>query len=377
MKSCVATLISTIATVSLLAEEAAAVEHPQLLSTADFVPTWEDRPKKDDLVVEAREQARTKKLDHGLRPVIGVLTEPIRGDLYKAATARDEPATKVESDGERTASYIPRTHVQFLEQAGVRVVPIDHRLPAEEIRALLDQVNGLYMPGDSQLAITDEVYKYAFMVATTHAEQLNWEADEHFPLFMMGNALSTYVRSKQTHRGVLTDMEAQRHSNSRIDLLKHPDDTFFFNKMGREEKQAMFNTAQFFNMQVTGLRPVDLEREDLLASHIVPIATFTSHAIAEPNEQFIAIAEGAKMPWYAFTYAVEMVQFYFEDPSATLDSFQLDHSIIARKHAQTVASLIADECRLNDHSFDSQEQVFENLVRHEELVSVTYETENS
>jgi hypothetical protein len=39
------------------------------------------------------------------------------------------------------------------------------------------------------------------------------------------------------------------------------------------------------------------------------------------------------MPLYAFTYGIEMIQFYFEDPNETLDNFMLDHSIIARKHA--------------------------------------------
>lgn len=47
---------------------------------------------------------------------------------------------------------------------------------------------------------------------------------------------------------MLTDMGKFKHSNSRIDLVEHPDDTYFFNKMTREEKQAVFNTAQFFNM---------------------------------------------------------------------------------------------------------------------------------
>lgn len=42
---------------------------------------------------------------------------------------------------------------------------------------------------------------------------------------------------------MLTDMGKFKHSNSRIDLVEHPDDTYFFNKMTREEKQAVFNTA--------------------------------------------------------------------------------------------------------------------------------------
>ncbi len=54
------------------------------------------------------------------RPTFGVLSEPLRGDIgsdYK---------------GEKM-SYIPKAHVQFLEQAGVRVVPISYLDSEEDI----------------------------------------------------------------------------------------------------------------------------------------------------------------------------------------------------------------------------------------------------
>ena len=171
-------------------------------------------------------------------------------------------------------------------------------------------------------------------------------------------------------------MGEYKHTNSRIDLIEHPDDTYLLHKMTREEKQAVFNTAQFFNMQCTGLRPSDLKYQVGLSKHLRPLAVFTGHGIDTEEDRFIAIAEGVEMPLYAFTYGLEMVQFYFEDPTQTLDNFQLDHSIIARKHVQTIANLIAAEARLNDHSFDHENTVFKNLVRQEELAVVTYASSN-
>ncbi len=124
-------------------------------------------------------------------------------------------------------------------------------------------------------------------------------------------------------------------------MVQHPEDTFLFAKMGRDEKQAVFNTAQMFNMQITGVTVDDLSHETAVRSKLRPVAVFSSHDIDEVDNRYIAIAEGKDMPLYAFTYGLELIQFYFEDPSATLDNFQLDHSIIARKHAQTIATLIA------------------------------------
>ena len=364
MKSSLATA-AIFAMTNLLACAAASAQ------VADFEVTWEDRPPKDDMVSQTRELKYTKLIDHSKRPVIGVLTEPMRGDLYRASDKWQDEIGKGTDKG--VPGYVPRAHVQFLEQAGVRVIPIDYRLSKEELTALYDQLNGVYLPGDSQMAVTDETYRQAFVSALAYCEHKAFELKEHFPVFMMGNSLGTWIRSKQKQINTLTNMEDYLFTNSRVDLVSHPDDTYLFNKMTREEKQAMFNTAEFFNAQYTGLRPKDLKVQNSLKRHLRPLAVFTSHdKITNEEDKFIAIAEGAEMPIYAFTYGVELVQFFFEDATATKDQFVLDHSILARKHAQTIANLIAAEARMNEHSFDHEESVFENLIKHEELASIKY-----
>lgn len=130
-------------------------------------------------------------------------------------------------------------------------------------------------------------------------------------------------------------MNDKKHSMQQLKMVSHPDDTFFFDKMPREEKQAVFNTASFFNKQTSGLTTKMLKSDQHLSHLLQTLAVFPG------DEDFIAIAEGIEVPLYAFTYNIEMVQFYFEDPNATLDEPMLDHSIIARKHAQYVANMIA------------------------------------
>lgn len=72
---------------------------------------------KNSSSLESR-HASIKISDHR-RPVYGVLTEPIRGRLRNK---KDETHTFDHTSEE--VSYIPRAHVQFLEQSGVVVVPI-------------------------------------------------------------------------------------------------------------------------------------------------------------------------------------------------------------------------------------------------------------
>lgn len=71
-----------------------------------------------------------------------------------------------------------------------------------------------------------------------------------------------------------------------------------------------------------------------------------------------------------FTYDIEAVQFVFEDATSNLDKFVLDHSLVARKHAQYIAKQIAAEGRLSSHSFKGD--LYKSLVRQNKLVNVAY-----
>lgn len=59
----------------------------------------------------------------------------------------------------------------------------------EERHALYNQLNGVYMPGDSHMTITDEQYKAAFVDTMHYQEKQMFEEKEHFPVFLMGNSM--------------------------------------------------------------------------------------------------------------------------------------------------------------------------------------------
>ena len=74
-------------------------------------------------------------------------------------------------------------------------MPVDYTLPMEELYAKFDQLNGLYIPGDSHMTVLEEAYRFTFMATLDYCRIQN-EAKETFPVFMMGNSLQTYVRAK-------------------------------------------------------------------------------------------------------------------------------------------------------------------------------------
>jgi hypothetical protein len=72
--------------------------------------------------------------------------------------------------------FIETSHVKFLESAGARVVPIDFTLDPEQLKTLLSQINGVYIPGDQKTLVGNGDYAFTKTVqqillwAQTHNE---------------------------------------------------------------------------------------------------------------------------------------------------------------------------------------------------------------
>ena len=135
MKSYLGSAAAMLAAISTI-DQASALEHPLQASTDDFVETWTDKPKRKDMIAQEQERRESIVIDHSKRPVVGVLTEPIRGDLFIKGT--EKGGQTIDGGRDRVPGYVPRAHVQFLEQAGMRVVPVDYRLSRDELVAVLD-----------------------------------------------------------------------------------------------------------------------------------------------------------------------------------------------------------------------------------------------
>ena len=110
----------------------------------------------------------------------------------------------------------------------------------------------------------------------------------------------------------------------------------------------------FFNKQDSGVRLKDIQKDQKLRSLMNPLATFLGSADTDNDfsmkekskskskyieeEEFIAIAEGTELPFYFFTYNIEMTQFVFTDFMENEEQEEIiDKSIPARHHAQFIA----------------------------------------
>ena len=138
-------------------------------------------PKKSYHLIERK--------DHK-RPIYGVLTEPIRGDMQKDLEAdfaqKEQKPDDMTINHRGQVSYIPKAHVQFLEQSGIRVVPIHYQDKKEDIKELLDQVNGIYIPGDSHKSLSSNQYIDTIQVVLDYVQDRYDKDSDYFPMFCMG-----------------------------------------------------------------------------------------------------------------------------------------------------------------------------------------------
>lgn len=123
---------------------------------------------------------------------------------------------------------------------------------------------------------------------------------------------------------------------------------------------------------------------------MTPIATFMDSGDADylmsmvdktnkeydPELEFVAIAEGSELPFYIFTYNIEMTQFVYTDLMVSEGQQELiDKSIPARHHSQFISHQIADEGRMNNHNFTVGEDEYTELIRHHKIATVEYQKE--
>jgi len=353
---------------------------------------FEEEELSLDNIVQEKESAtfrtaRKVEVADSRRPVYGVLTEPLRGDMV--STSSGETVGKHESK----MSYIPKAHVQFLEQSGIIVVPISYLDTEEQMLATLAAVNGVYITGDSHRAIGNDQYQAAFKSIQKFVSEANKEEHDYFPMFLMGKSAQTFViQNAAGGKTALKQMRQYRNVNVQVELLKEHDETFLLHQLQFDASHAhAFDMGTFFNRQSTGLRLRDLESDSRLKKMITPLASFLGSGDAKNSmsmdssaekeyskeNEFIAIAEGSDLPIYIFTYNIEMTQFVYTDLMQHPEQSQvIDKTILCRHHAQFVSQQIADEARLNNHGLTEERDFTQGISQHT-LASVEYPSDTS
>lgn len=81
-----------------------------------------------------------------------------------------------------------------MEQSGILVVPISYTKSEDEILKELKKVNALYIPGDSETSVNNDLYQKAFKTVLEFFQESNERNKEYFPMFVMGKSIHSLIR---------------------------------------------------------------------------------------------------------------------------------------------------------------------------------------
>jgi len=105
-------------------------------------------------------------------PIIGILTQPVQREgkwseeflrvQNKVWQDRQDMAIFSENviDPFPGKQFVEASAVKFLESAGARVVPVNFNQDEEKMKNQLKQLNGLYIPGNSQTLVSHGDYPF-------------------------------------------------------------------------------------------------------------------------------------------------------------------------------------------------------------------------
>ena len=89
--------------------------------------------------------------------------------------------------------YIPQAHVKYLEQAGIKVVPVSFKKPKSELYHMLDMLNGLYIHGDSQRSYQNDEFQQTITNVLLYVREKLKDHEVNFPVFFMGSSIHHFL----------------------------------------------------------------------------------------------------------------------------------------------------------------------------------------
>lgn len=102
-------------------------------------------------------------------------------------------------------SYFAASHVKFLEAAGARTVPVNYRKGKDALIKQLQQLNGLYIPGDTYINLDNPKYMDTVRIILEWAQEANKLSTVHFPILGVSYGYLALVKAGAYRDSTLTE----------------------------------------------------------------------------------------------------------------------------------------------------------------------------
>jgi len=259
-----------------------------------------------------------------LRPVIGIMTQPITGTTLGK-------------------SYLAASYVKYLEGAGAQVVAVRYDAPKSNLTEIFSGLNGLLFPGGGASLGLSSPYFQASQFMWNMAMNANKQGD-YFPVW--GTCLGFQLISVLVgNESVLTGGFDSENYAIPLTFVINATDSRLFNpdNCPQDVYEALGTQAITMNNHQDGVTPDAFYASAAMTSFYRLVST----NLDRKGREFVSTIEAYDVPVYGTQWHPEKNIYEWNTDE------EIPHSLVAVLSAQYTADFFVNEARKSNHSFST------------------------
>ena len=281
--------------------------------------------------------------DENLRPVIGVFSQETN-TITDSDTI--DPTVKAQLSAHRY--MIPASYVNWIGQAGGRVLPILLDQPSEYYEEVFAKVSGILFPGGNQGIDPADIYTEEGEQLWQLAKQAN-DDGAFFPIWGTCLGFEELAVLETGDGDVISDNVVAVNLPLPLQFTPAAADSRLFSSMPGDVVQALQDEAIAFNSHEHGLLVSEFESDPALNEFFDLLSVNEAPA----GQVFVSTVEAKDYPFYGTQWHPEKNNFEWSQNS---DYSNLNHSPDAIAASQATAGFFLSEARKSPHVFPEQER---------------------
>ncbi|RMZ57383.1 hypothetical protein APUTEX25_004217 [Auxenochlorella protothecoides] len=289
------------------------------------------------MLYKRKRDKQTDKERTNMRPIIGVVSQ--EGD----------PAPKGHT-------YIAASYIKFLEAAGARVIPILADMPPEEVERRFKLVNGILVPGGSQVLRPG----HGFYDVTSKIFELTLKANDHgdfFPLHGTCLGFETLAVIASKNHSILSEFDAENLPSPLFPTDK-AEKSEFFSVLPHKVYENLLTKPYAMENHVNGLAWTAIAENPTL----VDFFDVLTLSIDRGGRTYVSTMEAIDYPITATQWHPEKNAYEW-----TLDK-DIPHNPEAIVITQEVGNFFVNRARRNQHNIANHDDEVDLLIYNFDLV---------